>query len=868
MAIYLPGNVERDFQAPDEFTTTLGDYTSAKFQEGLESNPVQLFKDMYKFQEANAPTQPRLKPDEIKARTEQEGVDVEVPADGLSQLALDIMIDRKKRQKKLSEAIDNSPTGFRSLAGLGASLGAGLLDPLNVGLSFVPVVGQARYASMIARQSGMLGRVSVRAGVGAVEGAVGTAIIEPFMYGMHQTLQDDYDAVDSLLNIGLGSVLGGGLHVVGGAGVDAYKKWRTSDGLDPLPPKVDAPLENTTPTNALEPIKTDAPISQPQPNANALPDVATARLDPNSAAAVTEFATPQTREAALRSAVGQIVEGKQVDVESAFKADPKGVATQTDLPAFKAWFGESKVVDADGAPAVVYHGTKADFDNFDTSISDGRFGQGAYFTNDASFASGFADAADGGGSVVPAYLSMKNPFVVTNEYMVPSTAELKNQGFDGVVYTYLNKDNKPTIEYVVFDPRQIKSAIGNSGAFDPNSGSLTDQLTSTIQRQASPESVRVADFEGAKAADEKLATAPKSEALQDAEAELARVMKDLEERLGVPAEKQANKTENVESNTSAVPTSKSGNLLREWINQTMQPNALRGPNAAADVFRLIDERAKFSNADFMDGFKQSDVGLYDFEIRDVPLSKLSLIQEGEDRLNDSSRETAQQIKKANKLDDLSRREDVLPILLDEDWTVMDGHHRYTAAELNGETTIPALVPVGEGTGKVLNIEAYANDGVVATPTAEAPKETARPAKKSRAKEDTLLTRLQKMGGISITERMDVTGNNFAPGGYNPVFKKDSKVSLKGAIESGSLDDFLPYEMRLSSSPDEAFDATEAYDYLAEKIRNGEKVIPYEAELQQKFEAYMSELVPYDEAIQAADELSLAARAAAICDLRG
>jgi len=30
---------------------------------------------------------------------------------------------------------------------------------------------------------------------------------------------------------------------------------------------------------------------------------------------------------------------------------------QTDTPAFKAWFGDSKVVDKDGKPLVVYHGT-------------------------------------------------------------------------------------------------------------------------------------------------------------------------------------------------------------------------------------------------------------------------------------------------------------------------------------------------------------------------------------------------------------------------------------------------------------------------------------------------------------------------------
>ena len=38
----------------------------------------------------------------------------------------------------------------------------------------------------------------------------------------------------------------------------------------------------------------------------------------------------------------------------------------TSTPAFRRWFGESKVVDAEGRPLVVFHGTGATFDAFDT----------------------------------------------------------------------------------------------------------------------------------------------------------------------------------------------------------------------------------------------------------------------------------------------------------------------------------------------------------------------------------------------------------------------------------------------------------------------------------------------------------------------
>lgn len=34
-------------------------------------------------------------------------------------------------------------------------------------------------------------------------------------------------------------------------------------------------------------------------------------------------------------------------------------------PEFKNWFKDSKIVDADGNPLVLYHGTERDFDTFD-----------------------------------------------------------------------------------------------------------------------------------------------------------------------------------------------------------------------------------------------------------------------------------------------------------------------------------------------------------------------------------------------------------------------------------------------------------------------------------------------------------------------
>jgi hypothetical protein len=70
---------------------------------------------------------------------------------------------------------------------------------------------------------------------------------------------------------------------------------------------------------------------------------------------------------------------------------------QTETEAFKRWFGDSKVVDADGNPLVVYHGTNQSFDSF----SDERHGQNTssassiafFFTESPAEANEYAELA-------------------------------------------------------------------------------------------------------------------------------------------------------------------------------------------------------------------------------------------------------------------------------------------------------------------------------------------------------------------------------------------------------------------------------------------------------------------------------------------
>lgn len=212
-----------------------------------------------------APPSSRLvPPDEAREKVKQAGVNLTVPDGGIREQALDILIRRQVEDRRRKDALNRAPGGFwAGAARFGVALAASAVDPINVAASFIPAVGPARYTMMLAKAGGGFGRAGVRAGVGFAEGSIGAAIVEPLVYGAARYEQADYDLTDSLLNIAFGGVLGGGLHMGAGAIGDALA--RAARGGEQLP-----------------------------------------RL--------LEEAGPDVREAALRTAVGQAVEGRKVNV--------------------------------------------------------------------------------------------------------------------------------------------------------------------------------------------------------------------------------------------------------------------------------------------------------------------------------------------------------------------------------------------------------------------------------------------------------------------------------------------------------------------------------------------------------------------------
>ena len=165
----------------------------------------------------------------------------------------------------------------------------------------------------------------------------------------------------------------------------------------------------------------------------------------------------------------------------------------TDTPAFKKWFGKSKVVDANGEPLVVYHGTYADFNAFNTAFTVGQMGFhfGTQDAVDEIIDRNDFNGAEGIPRVIESYLRLENPLrlndlgawqgtdvvAMVNEALgtkIHSSASdraikaaIQKAGYDGVVYKNEFEDAEGGADsFIAFSPIQIKSATGNNGDFD------------------------------------------------------------------------------------------------------------------------------------------------------------------------------------------------------------------------------------------------------------------------------------------------------------------------------------------------------------------------------------------------------------------
>ena len=150
------------------------------------------------------------------------------------------------------------------------------------------------------------------------------------------------------------------------------------------------------------------------------------------------------------------------------------------------------VLNEDGTPKVFYHGTRAKFDTFELQDKPkfGRaLGNGFYFTSSYDkafkFANGlFSKGQDRGGIIMPVYLKMQNPYIITADADRTKWANEYHKGnYDGIID--LKNDT-----YYVEGQTQIKSATDNRGTFDKNNPnikySLAPKESQTFGKETAP----------------------------------------------------------------------------------------------------------------------------------------------------------------------------------------------------------------------------------------------------------------------------------------------------------------------------------------------------------------------------------------------
>ena len=142
----------------------------------------------------------------------------------------------------------------------------------------------------------------------------------------------------------------------------------------------------------------------------------------------------------------------------------------------------SKIVDENGEPLVVYHGSDAEFEVFDRT--KGRSGmdiQGMFFSPWDYESEGY------GKNVRAFFLNIKNPATgsksheVFSKYKSENYAgikardELEHSGYDGVASGNMEDED---LEFIAFEPNQIKSATDNNGVFSPDDANIYHQKDS------------------------------------------------------------------------------------------------------------------------------------------------------------------------------------------------------------------------------------------------------------------------------------------------------------------------------------------------------------------------------------------------------
>ena len=294
----------------DRYSTTLGETLGAVGGENWNFNPISSIGTYRSVLQAES--------DSLKNnidRVDRKELNKEYSDLGLYfdedeyQSVVDIMVSEKKEERRRQSIISRGPEGswnplskgfYVGAAKFGVGLAVSMTDLINIGASFIPIVGQANFARLAAVTSLRTARL-LR---GVAEGAFGAALVEPIVYSTAQRVQADYDLKDSFMNITFGSILGGGLHV----GVGKIRDINTARKFKNFRAKVNQSRKDLN-------IKSD----EIEPELNLYKE-----YFPESGELMLrlEKTDPRTRKLLLQKSLGDLMSEKPVDTSAVVNADP------------------------------------------------------------------------------------------------------------------------------------------------------------------------------------------------------------------------------------------------------------------------------------------------------------------------------------------------------------------------------------------------------------------------------------------------------------------------------------------------------------------------------------------------------------------
>ena len=152
-------------------------------------------------------------------------------------------------------------------------------------------------------------------------------------------------------------------------------------------------------------------------------------------------------------------------------------STEAGIRNFWAWFGDSKIVDEQGRPLVVYHGTGGDFDAFDRNKGGEASGnsagkKGHFFSGSTAIASDYALRAKGNPNVMPAFLALPKPTNRKFRDIDQLDYWASVNDFSGGLMAETGDGQRV---FMVKDANQIKSATGNAGTFSGETDNILYQ---------------------------------------------------------------------------------------------------------------------------------------------------------------------------------------------------------------------------------------------------------------------------------------------------------------------------------------------------------------------------------------------------------